>query len=31
MLNDDLIKKIDDLIDSGVKVPGFGKKVMICE
>ena len=29
MLNDDLIKKIDDLIDSGVKVPGFGKKVMI--
>ena len=29
MLNDDLIKKIDNLIDSGVKVPGFGKKVML--
>ena len=29
MLNDDLLQKISDLIKTGVKVPGFGNKVML--
>lgn len=29
MLNDDLLQKIGDLVDAGVKVPGFGNKVML--
>ena len=29
MLNDDMLQKINDLISTGVKVPGFGNKVML--
>ena len=29
MLNDDMLQKINDLINTGVKVPGFGNKVML--